>query len=81
MSLHTLSLRVPEDVYKASVEIARKRKVSFNVLVQEELQRMIREDHDREMYEAGTILGEDPDMCDVSYAVHAQAEVMLRDEA
>jgi len=81
MGLHILSLRMPDDIYRASVEIARKRKISFNVLVQEELQRMIREEQDREMYEAGTILGEDPEMCDVSYAACAQAEVMLRDEA
>ncbi len=78
--LHAASIRVPEDVFLRSAEIARRRRISFNRLVHEALERVIHDEEYAEMHEAGTLLGSDPAECDVEYAIHAQAEVMLRDE-
>jgi hypothetical protein len=72
---------MPDEVYRRSQEIARRRKISFNQLVQEALQRVVEEDQDREMYEAATILGIDREESDVEFAFAAQSEVITRDEA
>jgi hypothetical protein len=77
--VHTLSLRVPEDIYRQAAEVARRRNISFNLFVQEQLQRVIEEELDRELYEAAELLGSHPEECDVSYADEAQAELALRE--
>jgi len=79
-SVHTASVRIPEDVYRESEKIAKRRKISFNALVQQALQREIEAEQEQEMYEAATLLGIDAATCDVDYAIYAQSEVMLRNE-
>lgn len=78
--LRALTLRIPPTIYEASRRIANKRAVSLNLLIQQSLEAMIRAEEDRASYDAYTLLGQDAEECDVEYAIHAQAEVMLRDE-
>lgn len=40
---------------------------------------VIQETEEKELYDAFTELGSDPELCDVEFAFHAQAEVALRD--
>ena len=78
--LRTLTLRIPPDVYESSRRIAEKRSISLNTLIQQSLEDMIRAEEDRASYDAYTLLGQDAQECNVEYAIHAQAEVMLRAE-
>lgn len=75
---HVTSLRLPDDVYEEAAAIVRRRGSSFNAFVEETIRRAIQAEHDREMYDAGTILGADPDS-NVNFAFAAQAEVVLKD--
>jgi hypothetical protein len=74
-----MSVRLPDDVYESARSITRRRGVSFNALIEESLRKEIAAEHDREMYEAATLLGSDPDS-NVEYAFVAQSEVVLRDD-
>jgi hypothetical protein len=76
---HVTSLRLPDDVYAEILPIIRRRGMSFNAFVEDTLRRELQAEMDREMYEAGTILGDDPGS-DVDFALAAQAEVVLRDQ-
>ncbi len=78
--LRSLTLRIPPNVYEASRRIAHKREVSLNALIQASLEALIQAEEERASYDAYTLLGQDAAECNVEYAIHAQAEVMLRDE-
>jgi predicted transcriptional regulator len=76
-TVRACSVRIPKELYEKTTEIARRRRVSFNALLNQSLARLVEEEFDQEMYEAATLLGQDAEMTDVSYAAPAQAEVML----
>lgn len=69
-----LTVRLPEDLYRASAEVAKRRKVSLNSLVREGLGIILREEHYVRMYEAFGQVGEDANMTEVEFAVDAQRE-------
>ena len=73
----TLTVRLDPDLYEAAARLSKKRRLSLNALLQESLQRLLKEAEDRELYEAAELLGEFPDDCDVDYAFAAQSEVAL----
>jgi predicted transcriptional regulator len=75
-----LTVRLPMDMYEASSEIARRRNVSLNELVQDSLRAALKAEEQRMLYDAFTELGQHPEECDVSYALEAQREVVFRDE-
>lgn len=75
----SLTVRLRPTLYEAATSLAKRRRLSLNALIQESLEEILRIEEEREMYEAATLLGEDPDECDVEYAFAAQAEVALRD--
>jgi len=75
-----LTVRIPLDMYEASSEIARRRHVSMNELVQESLQAALEAEEEQVLYEAFSELGQHPEECDVSYALEAQRRVVFRDE-
>ena len=75
-----LTVRLPFELYSAAQEIARQRDVSLNSLMQESLLAAIRTAEEQTLYNDYTTLGQDTKMCDVEYAIHAQAEVMLSAE-
>lgn len=76
-----LTVRLPEDLYRASAEVAKRRKVSLNSLVREGLNIILREEHYVRMYEAFGLVGEDASMTDVEFAVDAQREVVEHSDA
>lgn len=78
--VRTLSVRVPEPLYRETRLIAERSKVSINALVNRALAKVVREAQDSEMYEAATLLGEDSEMSDVEFAFGAQAEVVMAHE-
>ncbi len=47
-------------------------------LIQEAVDRFVAEQEERQLFDAFTELGSDPQMSDVSFAFEAQAEVALR---
>jgi hypothetical protein len=75
---HITSLRLPDEVIDEARAIILRRGISFNAFVEESLRKEIAAEQEREMYEAATLLGSDPDSC-VNYAFNAQSEVALRD--
>lgn len=78
--VRTLSVRVPELLYRETRLIAERSKVSINALVNRALAEVVREAQNAEMYEAATLLGEDSEMSDVEFAFGAQAEVVMAHE-
>lgn len=83
MSVRTkaFTVRLPEDLYRASAEVAKRRKVSLNSLVQEGLDVILKEERYSQLYEAFGQLGEDAEMTDVEFAAEAQWEVVQRGDA
>ena len=75
-----LTVRLRPDLYEAAMRLAKRRSSSLNTLIQETLAEAIKEEEDRELYEAFELLGQFPEECDVEYAHAAQAEVALRVE-
>ena len=77
--IQTLSVRFPAELHARTVAAAKSRGESLNTLIQEAVDRYVAEQEERELFDAFTELGSDPEMSDVSFAFEAQAEVALRD--
>ncbi len=77
----TISVRLPEDLYRASRQLAKRRGLSLNALVREGLATVLKSEEEKRFFDSFTLLGQDLEGCDVEYALPAQGEVMLRDEA
>ena len=76
-----LTVRLPKSTHTAVSAIARRRHTSLNRVVQESLEATLKAERDRRLYEEFGLLAEDAEITDVSYALAAQEEVMLRDES
>jgi hypothetical protein len=76
----TLTVRLTPELYSAAQRAAKQRAVSLNTLLQESLAAALRSAEEQQRYDDYTLLGQDAEMCDVEYAAHAQAEVMLHAE-
>src|SRR5436190_23971924 len=76
----SLTVRLTPELYTAASQLARKRSVSLNTLMQESLAAIVRAAEEQARYDAYTLLAQDVEGCDTEYAIHAQAEVMLHDE-
>ncbi len=75
----SLTVRLQDEEYAAAKRVATKRKMSLNSVVEEGIRmRLAKEEYD-ELYEAFGQVGLEDD-CDVEFAFHAQAEVVLRDD-
>ena len=81
VTARTLTVRMTPDLYSAVQKMARRREISLNALLQESLATSLRADEEQQRYDDYSLLGQDSEMCDVDYAVHAQAEVMLSAES
>ena len=79
MQAKPFTVRLRLDLYDAAARLAKRRSSSLNALIQDTLAAAIRDEEDREMYEAAELLGQFPDECDVEYAFAAQSEVVLRE--
>jgi hypothetical protein len=75
-----LTLRLAPELHRAITELAHRRTLSVNAFIQQQLESIVRAEEEQARYGAYTLLGQDAGACDVEYAVHAQAEVMLHDE-
>jgi predicted transcriptional regulator len=76
----TVTLRLPTELYRQTSELARQRNQSVNALLQESIQRMLKENSNKVLSDAFDLLAAHHDECDVEYALPAQSEVVLRDE-
>jgi hypothetical protein len=76
----SLTVRLPSDLYESATSLAKKRCISLNTLIQQSLAAVVKEEEDRELYEAFELLGQYPEECDIEYAFAAQSEVVLRDK-
>ena len=76
----SLTVRLDPFIYSAAAEVARARSMSLNALVEEGLSAAILAAEEKARYDDYTLLGQDAEEVDVSYAFAAQAEVVLRDE-
>ena len=76
----SLTVRLPQELYQASSEIAKHRKVSFNALVRESLRGLVKQQQYSRLYQAFGEVGEDAGESDVGFATEAQREVVSRGE-
>ena len=74
-----LSVRIPIHLKSRAARVAQSQQVSFNTFVTRLIEKAVKETEDQELYDAFTELGSDPEMSDVEFAFHAQADVALRD--
>jgi len=72
----TFTVRVPGDLYESSRNVAKRRGMSVNALVQESLARLVQEEEDAAFYDSFTLLGQDAEESSVEFAVAAQSEVV-----
>lgn len=75
----SLTVRLKPDLLAAAARLAKKREMSLNSLIQESIARQVKEQEDRELFEAFEAMGSFQEDSNVEYAIHAQAEVMLHD--
>ena len=76
----TLTIRLTPHLFEAARDVAKRRDVSLNALVSESLEAAIRDAQERARFEEYTLLGQDVEGCDVTYALAAQTEVMTSDQ-
>lgn len=72
-----ISIRVPLELYQSTRDIASKRGVSINALVQEGLSMIVQAEQKKILFDSFTLLGQDLREADVNHAFDAQAEVAL----
>lgn len=65
--MKSLTIRLPEDVYNESRRIAHNRQESMNKLVRQALEAVVREEKEKELFDAFGLIGDDPDT-DISFA-------------
>ncbi len=75
---HVTTLRLSEELFEQIKPVIRRRNMSFNAYIEDTIRRALQEEQDREMFEAGTILGMDADS-EVDFAFAAQAEVVMKE--
>jgi len=75
----SLSIRLPNRLKYRAAEVAQSQQISFNTFVTRLIEKAVKETDDQELYNAFSELGSDPELSDVEFAFHAQAEVILRD--
>jgi hypothetical protein len=76
----SMTVRLPADLYDSSAEVAKRREMSLNALVQEGLTMVLKKEQYARLYEAFGQLGEDAEESNVEFASHAQWEVIRRRE-
>ena len=76
---NALSVRLPSQLKSRAARVAQSQQVSFNTFVTRLIEKAVKETEEKELYDSFTELGSDPELCDISFAFHAQAEVALRD--
>jgi hypothetical protein len=75
-----LTIRLPLDLYQTTSNIAERRQISLNALIQEALGALSAAEEEARLYEEFNLLGEDSEECDVEFAIHAAWEVIRRED-
>jgi predicted transcriptional regulator len=75
-----MTVRLPEDLYRAGVQIAKGRHISMSGLLQESLRETLRREQQWRLYGAFGELGDAADETEVEFALPAQAEVIADGE-
>ena len=76
--IDTLSVRLPVSLKSRAAKVAQSRQMSFNAFVTRLIEEAVQETEEKELYDAFSALGSDPELCDAEFAFAAQAEVALR---
>jgi Arc/MetJ-type ribon-helix-helix transcriptional regulator len=76
-----VTVRLPESLYEAGREVAKRRRMSLNQFVQHSLRAALEQEERERLYEAFSRLGGDADEMDVEFALDAQREVVTRGDA
>ncbi len=72
----SMTIRLPIDLYNSSSEVARRREMSLNALIQEGLNVLLKKEEYARLYDAFGQLGKDAQESNVEFASHAQWEVI-----
>jgi predicted DNA-binding protein len=75
-----LTLRLPSDMYEGVKSIAKKKGKSFSGYLREILEKILKEEQKKMLYDAFSQVGRDKEDTNVEYAFEAQKEVVLKDE-
>ena len=75
----TITVRLPASVHEAGREVAKRRRMSLNRLVEQSLRATLQEDEQKRLYDAFTLVAGDPEETDVEFMLDAFREVVLRD--
>jgi hypothetical protein len=76
-NVQTLSVRLPAALKSRAAKAAEARQVSFNTFVTRLIEKAVEETEEKELCDGFTLLGSDPELSDVEFAFHAQAEAAL----
>lgn len=75
-----ITLRIKPEIHAAIINLALQKQMSVNSLIEQQLGALVRETDEKKRYDAYTLLGQDAEMCNVEYAIHAQSEVIFGEE-
>ena len=75
-----LTVRLSPELYRSVAQIAKRRRLPLNRLVQEGLEALARAEEQRRLYDAFSLIAEDVAETDVEFAWEAQKEVVTRDD-
>lgn len=78
-SKRAMTVRLPEELYRAGVRVARRRRISLSRLLRDSLQATLKEEERRRLAAAFSGLGEEE--TEVEFAAAAQAEVARNAES
>ncbi len=73
-----LTLRLPSDLYKEAKKIAKEKGKSFSGFLRELLEERLKEEKNRILFNAFSLVAEDKEEIDVEYAFEAQREVVVQ---
>jgi hypothetical protein len=71
-----LTLRLEESLYSRAKEAATAHKTSFTAFVQSALAEVLKREEQKSLYDAFSMVGQDDDVSDVAFGLHAQREVI-----
>ena len=75
-----LTLRFPIELYERAKIISQKEKKSFSGYIRELLEKKVKEEEKKALFDAFSLVAEDMDDVDIAYAFEAQREVVLKNE-
>jgi hypothetical protein len=81
MTAKTITIKLPPKLYSSASKLAQRRKVSLNRLVQESLELLRKSEDSKDFYDSFTLIGNDREESNVSFAAAAQAEVALHERS